>query len=240
MTTNKNSNKSLLSDKQLFLAISKGNEEAFRLIFERYHQRMWSFAMTLVKLSHVAEDIVQESFIKLWECRDMLSDIKKPDDFIFILVRNHALNSFRGLGREEKRKLRFREHLRQQSVYADYWLEAEQATQILEQIIAQLPTQQQKVIRLSRDSGLSHQDIAEQLKISKTTVNKHLVIALKTCREQLKRMGFSYFFLIPLLIVGSSGVFNIDDKKRTDENNEETNRGTVEKIQHQHLQRKGV
>ena len=242
MSSHVSGNKGLISDNQLFLAISRGSESAFRFIFERYHQRMWAFVMTLVKSPHIAEDIVQESFIKLWECRAILADVKKPNDFIFILVRNHALDSLRKLTREDKERERDQvwEDLKRQSVYVDYWLEAKQAAQILEQIIAQLPCQQQKVIRLRHNRGLSHQEIADYLQISKNTVKKHLAIALKTCREELKRMGFSYFFVLPLLLFDPVFVFNIDDNTRIDEQNEETYRGTVAKVQHQHLQQERV
>ena len=243
MAKNKDDNKKLLSDKQLFLAISKGNEEAFRLFFDRYHQKMWSFVLTLVHSPHIAEEIVQETFIKLWECRNLLADVIKPDDFLFIMMRNHLFNTLRNLTREEKQKMQLLKQLRIADTYLDhYWMEVQEATQILEQIVARLPAQQQKVIHLSRELGLSHQEIADQLSISKHTVNEYLVAALKTCRKQLKRMGFTYFFILPPLILGSFGVFTVNDKTQIHENKkgtsgkEETVGKTVAKIQRSHLQ----
>jgi len=224
--------KNLIPDEQLFLAISEDSEMAFQHIFERYYQPMWSFVMTLVKSSHIAEDIVQESFIKLWGCRNILAEVKKPSDFIFILVRNHALDIIRKLAREqkEKRKEQLWEDLKQQSIHSDYWLEMKQATEILKQIIDQLPAQQQKIMHLSRELGLSHQDIADQLKISKNTVKNHLVVALKTCREQLKKIGFSYFFVLPLVLSGPDFVFRANDEKQTDEKNKQTLGKTVAEV----------
>jgi len=235
MTTNQNYSKDIISDKQLFLAISKESEMAFQLVFERYRQPMWSFVMTLVKSPDIAEDIVQESFIKLWEMRGSLADVVEPKDFIFIIVRNRALDALRKLAHQEKGKESVWNHLKQQSDYSDYWLEAEQAAQILKQIIAQLPAQQQKVIHLSRDLGLSHQEIAEQLNISKKTINNHIVAALKTCREQLKKLGFTYFFILPLGIVAPYFVFSTDDENWSNEENEQTIRETVAEIQHELL-----
>ena len=226
----------LISDQQIFLAISEGSEAAFRMFFERYRQRMWTFVMTIIKSPHIAEDIVQESFIKLWECRNMLADVEKPNVFIFVLVKNRAFDALRKLVHEEEVREQVWEQIKQQSAYSDYWLEAEQAEQILGQIIARLPAQQQKILHLSRELGLSHQEIANQLKISKNTVKNHIVAALKTCREQLKRMGFSYFFLLPLVLLGPVYVLNTYDNKRINENKEKTVGGTVEEIQHQHLQ----
>jgi RNA polymerase sigma-70 factor (ECF subfamily) len=221
-----------MSDMQLFLAISKGSEMAFQFVFERYRQPMWSFVMTLVKSPHIAEDIIQESFIKLWERRDILTEVVKPKDFIFILVRNRALDALRRLATSEKEKEKLWVHLKQQSDYSDYYLEAEQASQILKDIIDQLPAQQQKAFTMSRDLGLSHQDIADELKISRNTVKKHISIALKTCREQLKRLGFSYYFILPLLLPASLCVF----KANEEEKDKQTTGRTVVEVCHEYLQ----
>ena len=184
------------TDKELFSLVSQGSEQAFRLIFDRYQRRMWLFVVTLVKSSYVAEEIIQESFIKLWNYRDLLANVKKPDDFIFILIRNHALNYLRTLVGEQKGKNRLWEAIKQQSAYYDYSLEAKETEQVIAQIIECLPAQQRNIFHLSRDRALSHQEIADQLNLSKNTVKNHLVAAFKSIRVQLKRAGFlSIFFL---------------------------------------------
>jgi len=78
--------------------------------------------------------------------------------------------------------------------------------------------------------NLSHQDIADELKISKNTVKKHISIALKTCRKQLKRLGFSYYFILPLLLPPSLSVFSVDYEK-----NDDIFGKTVVEICHEHL-----
>jgi len=223
-------------DKQLFLAINENCENAFHIVFERYRQPMWSFAMTVVKIPEIAEDVVQESFIKLWEVRETLANVDKPKDFIFILVRNRALDALRRMAHQDKEREKLWQHLKTQCPnYSGYYLEAEQAEDVLKGIVAKLPTQQQKAFKMSRDLNLSHQDIADELKISKNTVKKHISIALKTCREQLKRLGFSYYFILPLLLPPSLSVFSVDYEK-----NEHKFRETVAEIRHEHLQQDRV
>ena len=223
-------------DKQLFLAINENCEDAFHIVFERYRQPMWSFAMTVVKVPEIAEDVVQESFIKLWEVRETLANVDKPKDFIFILVRNRALDALRRMAHQEKEREKLWQHLKAQCPnYSGYYLEAEQAEDILKGIIEKLPAQQQKAFKMSRDLNLSHQDIADELKISKNTVKKHISIALKTCREQLKRLGFSYYFILPLLLPASLSVFSMNDGK-----NEPIFGETVVEICDEHLQQSGI
>ena len=188
------SNTALFTDKQLFTLISQGSEHAFRLIFERYQRRMWLFVVALVKSTCVAEEIVQESFIKLWNYRDLLANVKNPDDFIFILMRNHALNWLRKWVSEQKGKTQLWEVMKQQSAYYDYSIEAKEMEQVVEQIIARLPAQQRNIFHLSRDMALSHQEIADQLNLSKNTVKNHLVAAFKSIRTQLRRAEILVLF----------------------------------------------
>lgn len=88
------------SDKQLFNEVSIGDERAFRILYNRYYQRMYSFACKVVKSSHVAEEIIQEVFIRLWEQRELLSEVKNPDNYVFIVIRNHTFNYLRTAARE--------------------------------------------------------------------------------------------------------------------------------------------
>jgi RNA polymerase sigma-70 factor (ECF subfamily) len=87
------------------------------------------------------------------------------------------------------------------SSYAtDSFLEDEQYTLLLNQILLKLPPQQQKIYQMAKVEGLSHQNIAEILDISPLTVKKHMALALKIIRIQLARhinifiISFSYFF----------------------------------------------
>lgn len=95
---------SSFTDKQLFKEVSEGNEQAFQLVFKRYYQRMFSFAGTVVKSPHLAEEIVQEVFIRLWEQRELLAEISNPENYFFIVIRNRAYNYLRAAANEQSRR----------------------------------------------------------------------------------------------------------------------------------------
>lgn len=180
---------SSFTDKQLFKEISEGNERAFQLFFKRYYPRMFSFAGKVVKSPHVAEEIVQEVFIRLWEQREVLAEIKNPENYLFIVLRNHAFNNLRAAANEQNRREQLWEALEQRAAEASTSLEAKEAEQFFEKILLQLSPQQRKIFRMSREEGYSHQQIADELHLSKHTVKKHVADSLKIFKTYLKYFG---------------------------------------------------
>ncbi len=185
---------SSFTDKQLFKEVSEGNEQAFQLVFKRYYQRMFSFAGTVVKSPHLAEEIVQEVFIRLWEQRELLAEISNPENYFFIVIRNRAYNYLRAAANEQSRREQLWEAMQQRAAEPDSSLEAEEADRFFEKIMAKLSPQQQKVFRMSRVEGYSHQQIADELKLSKLTVKKHVADSLKVFKGYLKYFGQLFFF----------------------------------------------
>ena len=167
----------------------------------------------MVHSSHAAEEIVQEVFIRLWEHREMLTEVKSPADFIFILVRNYTLNYLRSMLKEEEGRERLWAALEQRAsqAHADTPLETKETAQLLQKIVAKLTDQQRRVFRMSREEGLSHQEIASELHISKNTVKKHVADSIKMVKVHLKELGFplliffspflSFFYSLPLFFV---------------------------------------
>lgn len=186
--------KSPFNDKQLFKEVSEGNERAFRIIYNRYYQRMYSFAGKVVKSPHVAEEIVQEVFIRLWEQRELLCEVKNPDNYVFIVIRNHTYNYLRAVAREQNRREKLWEALQQQVTDEGTSLEAEEAELFLEKLLAKLSPQQRKIFRMSREDGFSHQQIADELHLSRDTVKKHVANSLKIFKAHLKNFVQLLFF----------------------------------------------
>lgn len=178
--------KTLLSDRQLFMEVSEGDERAFQHLFTRYYPRMISFAGMMVKSPYAAEEIVQEVFIRLWEQREVLAEVKSPENFVFIVIRNHTFNYLRAAANEQNRREQLWEALQQRAADETITLEMQEADQFFEKILAKLSPQQQKIFRMSREEGFSHQQIADELQLSKDTVKKHIANSLKVFKSYLK------------------------------------------------------
>lgn len=187
------------AEKVLLAMVSEGDPIAFRKIYESYYDHVYNAAFSFLKSDQLTEDVVQEVFLKVWSKREVLTQVEKFDAWLFIMARNHILTEF-------KSRLRF-------SSYVEYLKNylSEAGSDLMDEIIfrdsdaiirnavEKLPEQQKTVFRLSRDEGLSQEEIAEKMAISKNTVRNHMNSALKYLRRYIlasHRIPLIFIFLL--------------------------------------------
>jgi len=163
-------------------ALKAGDHQIFEKIFLSYFKNVKVFVQSLIKSEHEAEEITQELFSKLWINRESIDTGKNFHSFIFISAKNAALNFLKWrdirdsfyndqmLGEEETN-----------SVENDYY--AKEAALLIELVVSKMPEQRQKVYTLSRNGGVSNEEIAKMLNITKKTVENHLNLALKEVKK---------------------------------------------------------
>ncbi|HVI47502.1 MAG TPA: RNA polymerase sigma-70 factor [Chitinophaga sp.] len=166
-------------EKELLLNVSQGDEVAFATLFYTYHNRLGAFVLQLTGSLPLAEEIVQEVFIRIWEKRDKLSQVTYFHPYLYAVAKNYTLSFLKKMGREMARRQEW-----EMSVAASQ--EDDHTVfyhAIIDQAVAELPAQRQKVYLMSRDEGLRQAEIAERLAISLETVKKHMVLALRSIRS---------------------------------------------------------
>jgi RNA polymerase sigma-70 factor (family 1) len=175
-------------ERQWLERLARGEESAFRLLFDRYHPFIYSFAHRMTASDPIAKDVVQDVMIKIWVNRQTLHTIDNLPAYINRMTRNQVLNGM-------KRKAHEESLIRELHPYREGHNPTEEAAigkeleQLLHQAIRQLPAQQQKVYRMSRIDGLKHEDIANELHISRETVKKHMMAALRSVKQYLEDNG---------------------------------------------------
>lgn len=166
------------AETKLLNAIACGDRDAFTRLFYMFHQELGEFVFKLTKSKTTSEEVVQEVFIKIWTNRNVLPGIKSFRAYLFTITRNHTFNALR----DETRKVFLSESLSAELLQADDSTEAvhekEELYNIVEQAVALLPPQQQKVWRMNKEEGLPYRKIAEQLKLSPLTVKRHISLAM--------------------------------------------------------------
>lgn len=165
---------------------AEGSEYAFTQIYERYQDRVFVTAFSILKDRELANDIVQEIFLQVWNRRIAFAQVSNLEAFIYTMAKNLTLTYLRDRSTEIAASYQYSQtrNLVDNSIgnnvmEQDYEL-------ILNQTLEQLPLQQRRVYQLSRVEGLKHEAIAMQLKISDSTVNNLLTTALKSIRRRLK------------------------------------------------------
>lgn len=162
--------------------LSNRDNKIFGLLFEKYHAPMFRFAETFVFHPDVAEDIVQEVFLKLWESPEIKIE-KSLRSYLFLMVRNRCIDFLRALQVEDKRKKKL---LEAQILSDTTDLEFDEATsEIIKQTINELPEQCRQVYNLSVYEDMKYNEIAKELDISVNAVKVQVFRARKYLRKNL-------------------------------------------------------
>lgn len=87
--------KSIRSDEDLLTSLRQGSEDAFTVIYERYHKLLYVLAYKYLKSTYSSEDAVQQVFLKLWEARSLLMVNVNLRNYLYTMLKNHVLNEIR-------------------------------------------------------------------------------------------------------------------------------------------------
>jgi RNA polymerase sigma-70 factor (ECF subfamily) len=182
-------------DKDLFTAFYSDNFRKLILVSDKY-----------VNSTFVAEEIVQNVFLKIWEDISILPSIKSIKAYLYRSVVNGSINYLNRERSIEKHHLKIAESFTSTDI--EQLDEQNELIVLLYDEIDRLPEKCQRVFKLSRLEGLKYREIAMQLNISEKTVENHMGHALKTLRTQVllkashqgDPKGFKYFSMLSLFL----------------------------------------
>lgn len=167
------------NENELFLQISRGDQQAFRLLFDLYRQRLFAFAWQLCHSAVDAEEIVQDVFLRLWEQREKLPDVDMPRKYIYTMTRNRTLDVLGKIAKDQRMVRQMWATMRQSDNDTEQLLYAEDSRKLIQLALSRLSEKKRTVFTLSRHEGLSHQDIAARLGLSVQTVKNIMTEVLK-------------------------------------------------------------
>jgi RNA polymerase sigma-70 factor (family 1) len=175
------------NERNLLRLIAEGDESAFRQLFTHYNKRLFVFAEEIVKSAADAEEIIQDCFTKFWLKRTELHDIDNPGSYLYKMVRNKSLDYLRQTASHKRLINQVWANISQTQAQADDVFRSKEMTELVEQAIAELPLQKQKIYRLSRENEYSHEQIAALTGLSKSRVNNVIVEAIKHIKTSLEK-----------------------------------------------------
>lgn len=170
------------SDRYLVERIQKGDRSAFGQLFDRYYALFVSFARKLLRDDQVAEDLVQNVFVRVWSSRERLDIDRNIRSYLLVAVRNEVFCYLRGICRELHEQLS--DDARVTDTDAAQIMSAKDMERGIRQIIADMPERRREVFCMSRNEKLSNQEIADRLGLSVRTVEKHIENALTDIRHK--------------------------------------------------------
>ncbi len=170
--------------KQWARQIRASDEGAFSELFHAVYPRMIKFAWRYTRAESSAHDVVQESFVKLWDVRTNIDPDRSLKAYLYQIVRSRALNHLRDKKEHTPIEDAHDQQLKVQSQALTNVIEDPNHAQKMAELIDNLPERQREAMQLSRFEGLEHDEIAKVMNISPRTVNNHIVAALKTLRKE--------------------------------------------------------
>ena len=192
MTLNSTSN-----EKNLLYDLSQGSEVAFTKLYNQYKNNVYAVALKITKSKILAEETVQNVFLKIWQNHQNLVEIESIENYLFIIARNQIFDMLKKTARDTAflAAATSENKFSVEADKADNAVQDDQYSHILNRIVEQLPPQQKKIYKMARQEGLSHQEIAEDLGLATDTVKKHMAQALKFIRQKIAPYMHIFMYL---------------------------------------------
>lgn len=196
----------LMTERHLTIELDNGDLKAFQTFYSDYYVPLCVYAHRFTKDKEIAEEAVQEVFLKLWEQQGQLKITESLKAYLFTAVRNQCLNHLKHLQVVNKFQHHYSQQLKEAEEYyvisqeiGDSIMIANELQNTITEAVDTLPAQCRKIFIMSRFEGLKHQDIADNLGITLHTVHRQISIGLEKLRRSLKVYLSIFLLLIKLL-----------------------------------------
>jgi len=175
--------------------LNRGDMACFEACYKYYYRGLCSYASRWVPLA-AAEDIVQDAMLYIWENRDRLLEELSLKGLLFMIVRNKALDRIAHRNVRQRVHRQLSERFAERFESPDFYLGSELA-RLYGEALAQLPEQTRRIFEMSRQRGMTHQQIAAELGVSPQTVNYHISQALRALGAALRDYLPLLLWLLP-------------------------------------------
>jgi RNA polymerase sigma-70 factor (ECF subfamily) len=179
------------SPKLNIIAVRNGDRSAFEAIYHEYADMLYHLCLQYINEPSVAEEIVQDAFVKLWEVKESLKEELGVRNYLYTITKNNCLLHIRKeqIVMKNSRDLCYLEmqfNYEAMSSLADSIVEFDELKDRIDSAIDALPENLKEVFLLSRFEELKYKEIAEQLDVSVKTVEARMSKALVILRKDLK------------------------------------------------------
>lgn len=166
--------------------IRNGNRDAFEQLFQAYFDDLHRFVWGYVKREDIAEELVQDIFVKVWKKRHLLDPDQSIKSYMYKIGRNLAIDFLRHRStvQEWEAEKKALHKFSNNPTYLDERVDRQMVLEEVKSAIQQLPERRRLIFVLSRYNGLTYKEISETLDISVNTVETQIVRALNTLRSK--------------------------------------------------------
>lgn len=174
------------NDKQLVSELRNDDVKAFDALFRKYHGKLFRFSLSLLKNEDDSKEVVQETFLRIWNKRRDIDSSKSFKSFLFTISYNVIIDQLRlKLKNQEYKKSLFNYFNSKNICFNKEEVDYEILNKQIEIAVDELPEKRKQIYKLSREKELSHKEISEKLGISEKTVENQINLSLRHLRKRL-------------------------------------------------------
>ena len=188
----------LHNEQELIRLVAEDDEGAFTSLLRHFWNKVYTQANVYLKSAHLAQELTQDVFVKVWAARANLLGVNNFSSYLFIITRNEIISTLR---KKEHEHVTPAETLQEDGWIPDLQLQYKESYQLLLEGIEALPPVRSQVFKMSRLEGLSYDEIGTRLNISRNGVKDHIVKALLFLRTHLSTHTSNMLMLLMLLPV---------------------------------------
>lgn len=170
------------SEQLLVSELKNSNEKAFRKLYDFYYQDIYGYSISLLKSKELAEENVQDVFLKIWLHRENLNLEQSFKSYLFTIARNQAFNLLNKAANEVLLKEEVFYTSEKSHAEGDFSIREEDCKKLKKQAIKQLPPKRKRIFKMSRKQGKTYEEISQELGISVNTVKNQMSKALESIR----------------------------------------------------------
>jgi RNA polymerase sigma-70 factor (family 1) len=186
-------------NKLLVSSLKDGDRQAFSKLYHHYVPKLYNHIFRICKSETLAEDIVHDVFVKVWENRSNLNENLSFQSYLFTIAKNHLLNLIKRASKEQDICKELILGSKVSFNYTEHAVQFNETNTFLNEAIEKLSPQKKIIFKLCKNEGLTYEEIATKLGITKGTVNVQVVSALKSIDDYLTINGIYHILILSFI-----------------------------------------
>lgn len=192
--------KALDDETTVLQRLQAGDGEAFSAIYRHYYSSVQTQVLNLIHSPELSEDITQEIFLKIWESREKLPEIRSFKSYLFITARNHTINALKSASRSEAGMSEIIRHFDIARNTTEDDVLSNEYLAFLRKKLDELPPRSREIFRMCREQSKSYEEVAAALGITRDAVKSRMMHAMKTLKNSVeKEIGLPFAIFLVLL-----------------------------------------
>lgn len=185
-------------EQRILKQLKSGDQKALSALYYLYSDQLFYYVQRTARSPFLAEDVVHDTFMKVWQHRDQLDPSKPFKPYLFVIAKRTLLNLLKRARHEAEILSEIKRYALEEDRATELVLEYNESNHLINEAIDNLSGQVKKTFLYCRIEGMSYKQAAETLNVTESTINKHMSKALQSIREHMKTHTgkiFLFFFI---------------------------------------------